>query len=196
MEQLNDKVVDFLFEAGMLARTPRSYFNLLGNGKQSVAEHINRVCYLGFVLAKMAKEVDEFAILKMCLFHDFTEARISDLNYVHQKYTSRDEQKALEDLTVELPFGGEIKNVIKTYKQLENKEALLVKDADNLELLLSLKEQLDFGNEKAKSWIQVVLGRLGTKEGKLLAEKIVQTDSDHWWFADKADQWWVTRNKE
>ena len=44
-------VVDFLFETGILSKTPRSGFHFLGSGKQSVAEHINRVVFIGYVLA-------------------------------------------------------------------------------------------------------------------------------------------------
>jgi putative hydrolase of HD superfamily len=32
-----EKIVDFLFEVGMLAKTPRSGFFFLGSGEQSVA---------------------------------------------------------------------------------------------------------------------------------------------------------------
>ena len=39
-------IVDFLFEVGILAKTPRSGFHFLGSGEQSVAEHINRVSYI------------------------------------------------------------------------------------------------------------------------------------------------------
>jgi putative hydrolase of HD superfamily len=190
-----ESVADFLFEAGMLAKTPRSGFYFLGSGEQSVAEHINRVCYAGYVLSQMAGDVDEATILKMCLFHDFAETRVSDLNYVHQKYTSRHEHKAIEDLAEGLPFGEDIKNTINVYEERQSKEALLAKDADNIEFILALKEQCDIGNERAQSWINAAIKRLKTEEGKILADKIIETDSDRWWFGDKDDQWWVSRNK-
>lgn len=190
-----DKIADFLFEAGMLAKTPRSGFYFLGSGEQSVAEHINRVCYVGFVLSQMAKDVDESDVLKMCLFHDFAETRVSDLNYVHQKYTSRHEHKAIEDLAAGLPFGEKIKNIINVYEERNSKEALLAKDADNIEFILTLKEQHDIGNERAQSWINSAIKRLKTEEGKILVDKIIETDSDRWWYGDKDDQWWVSRNK-
>lgn len=189
------KIVDFLFEVGMLAKTPRSGFFFLGSGEQSVAEHINRVSYIGFVLASMDKNIDASKVLKMCLFHDIAETRISDLNYVHQKYIESKEDEALKDLTKPLPFGEEIKETIKEYEERETKEAKLAKDADNLEFLLSLKEQVDIGNERAKTWIPSLIKRFLTEEAKMLAEVIVETDSDDWWFGDKDDGWWVNRNK-
>ena len=109
------KVADFLFEVGMLAKTPRSGFFFLGSGEQSVAEHINRASYIGFVLASMDKHADMSKVLKMCLLHDLAEARVSDLNYVHQKYAETKEEKAVEDLVASVPFGEDIKNIISLF---------------------------------------------------------------------------------
>ncbi len=191
-----DSIVDFLFEVGILAKTPRSWSSFLGSGQQSVAEHINRVVYIGFCLGYMNGKADVGKIVQMCQFHDVSEARISDLNYVHQKYTERLEAKAEEDLSKDLPFGDKIQELLKEYHEKKTVEAILAKDADNIELLLTLKEQVDSGNERAKTWIKSALSRLKSKEGQTLADKIIVTDSDHWWFADKDDKWWVTRNKK
>ncbi len=190
-----DSVVDFLFETGMLAHTPRSGFFFLGSGEQSVAEHINRASFVGYCLAQLAGDVDVGKVVQLCLFHDVSESRISDLNYVHQMYTERLEDKAHEDLTSSLPFGDHMKGLIDEYEDRETKESILAKDADNIELILSLKEQLDIGNERAKTWIPSALERLKSEEAKMLGKRIVETDSDRWWFADKTDDWWVNRKK-
>lgn len=195
MEDLG-AVTNFLFEVGILAKTPRSGFHFLGSGDQSVAEHIHRVLYVGFALAQMEDAVDSEKVLKMCLFHDLAEARVSDLNYVHQKYTDKHEDKALQDLAATLPFGEKILGVMKEYEERKTKESLLAKDADQIEFILSLKEQLDIGNERARDWITIAIKRLKTDSGKRLAEKIFTTDSDTWWIGDKEDPWWVSRNKE
>lgn len=191
-----NKITNFLFETGILAKTPRSGFWFLGSGNQSVAEHINRVGYIGFALAHMSGDVDVAKVLEMCLFHDITETRISDANYVHQKYLERKEEKAVNDLANSFPFGGKVKEILGEYEKRDTKEAKLTKDADNIELLLSLKEQVDIGNERAKTWIPSVLGRLITDEAKQLAEVIIKTDSDGWWFKEKDGDWWVNRNKK
>jgi putative hydrolase of HD superfamily len=189
-------VVNFLFETGILSKTPRSGFYFLGSGNQSVSEHIHRTTIVGYALAMLDKKADISKILKMCLFHDMAEARVSDLNYVHQKYTHRDEDQAIEDLAQTIPFGEDIKVITQEYHERKSREALLAKDADNLELMLSLKEQLDIGNERAKSWLKSAVQRLKTPVAKQLAAIILKTDSDEWWFADKDDSWWVTRNKK
>ncbi|MFA6131968.1 MAG: HD domain-containing protein [Patescibacteria group bacterium] len=195
MEENLKPIANFLFETGMLQKTPRSGFFFLGSGNQSVAEHINRVSYAGFTLAKMNGQADLNKILQMCMFHDLSEARVSDLNYVHQKYNERLETKAVEDLANTLPFGDDMKKIIDEYEARETIEAKLTKDADNIELLLSLKEQSDIGNDRADTWIQPLLGRLLTEEGKQLAQVILNTDSDQWWYGNKDDKWWINRDK-
>lgn len=193
-ENLN-KITDFLYETGILSKTPRSGFFFLGSGQQSVAEHLNRVCYIGYCLAKMNGNADVGKVVQMCLFHDISESRISDLNYVHQKYTERHEEKAHQDLADSLPFGEDVKELLDEYEERESLESQIVKDADNLEFILSLKEQLDAGNLRAESWIPAAVQRLKTKEAQQLAEVVVVTDSDRWWFGEKDDDWWINRNK-
>ena len=161
-----------------------------------MAEHLNRTSYVGFVLASMNGKVDTARVMQICAFHDISEARISDLNYVHQKYTTRYEERAVQDLVASVPFGDEISKIIDEYEKRESYESKLVKDADNIELLLSLKEQMDTGNERAESWIPNLLPRLLTEEGRKLAAIIIKTDSDHWWYGEKNDGWWVHRNQK
>jgi len=189
-------IVDFLFEVGILAETPRSGFYFLGSGKQSVAEHICRDVFIGFVLAQMEKGVDTEKVMKLCLFHDLAEARTSDLNYVHQKYAQADEKKAIRDVARTVPFGEDIKDLISEYRARRTKEAKLAKDADNIEWILSLKEQADTGNARAKTWIPSAVKRLKTKSAQQLARKIIKTDSDHWWFSNKEDEWWISRGRK
>lgn len=193
------QIVNFLFEVGILAKTPRSGFYFLGSGEQSVAEHINRVTLIEYTLCKMAKaRVDKAKVVKMCLFHDLAEARTSDLNYVHQKYAQADENKALSDLAATLPFGEEIKTIVDERNAGETPEAKIAKDADQLELILSLKEQADTGNSRADSWLPSVLKRLKTSEAKRLGGIITKTPSDDWWFSDevKNSEWWVSRSNQ
>ena len=188
-------IVNFLFEVGMLAQTPRSFYYLLGNGRQSVAEHIHRTIYAGLVMAIMEGDVNIEKVMKMCLFHDLHESRISDLNYLHQKYVDRHEDQANKDMLESLEFGDDIAAVIKEYESRETKEARITKDADTIEFILSLKEQIDMGNKRAETWLPPALKRLKTESGKKLAKQIVETNSDEWWFGNKEDEWWVSRKK-
>lgn len=188
-------IADFLFEVGSLSRVPRSGFQRIGNSEQSVAEHVHRVICVGYVLANLDGSVDVGKVVEMCLLHDLTESRISDLNYIHQKYVERHEEQALEEMLKGLPFKGRVEKVVGEYEAKETREALLAKDADQLELLLSLKELLDEGNPKAETWFQFILPRLKTDLGKEMAGQILDTHSDHWWFGDKNEDWWVHRKR-
>lgn len=187
-------IANFLFEAGMLKRTPRSGFQFLGSGAESVAEHIFRTTYVGYALGKIEKNVNVETLIKMCLFHDLPEARTGDLNYVNKKYVTADEKKAAKDLADTLPFGGELLEIINEYEEGKTAEALLARDADQLEMILALKEYKDIGNKYADEWLEFSMKRLRTETAKTLAKVILETDSSLWWFSDKGD-WWVTGGK-
>ncbi len=187
-------IANFLFEAGILSRTPRSGFHFLGSGHQSVAEHVHRTVFVGYALATMEKEVDMEKVMKMCLFHDLAEARTSDLNYVHQKYAESDEKAALNDLADAVPFGADILAIVAEMRERKTKEAILAKDADQLEWILSLKEEIDTGNIRATSWIVAAIKRLKTTSAQKLAKVIMETNSDEWWCVNKEDRWWIDRN--
>lgn len=191
-----EAIVDFFFETGILAKTPRTGFFFLGGGKQSVAEHTNRTVFIGYTLAMIDGEASVSQVIKMCLFHDLIEARTSDLNYVHQRYTTVDEKKAVSDLTARLPFGKDIRELLEEYEKRKSHEAILAKDADNLEFMLSLKEEADTGNARAKEWLPLVAQRLKSDIAIALAKKIMSTDSSQWWYTGKDDPWWVNRKKE
>jgi len=188
-------IANFLFEAGMLKRTPRSGFQFLGTGAESVAEHIFRATYIGYALGKTAVSVDVDRVIKMCLFHDLPEARTGDLNYVNKKYVEAHEKKAVDDLAQTLPFGGELKELILEFIEGKTEEARLARDADQLEMILALKEYKDLGNKYAEEWLVFSLKRLQTDAAKELAKVILETDSSLWWFSDKSD-WWVSAGKK
>jgi putative hydrolase of HD superfamily len=69
-----EHIANFLFEVGMLKRTPRTGLQFLGSGKESVAEHVFRVVFIGYALAHLEQDVDENRVLKMCFLHDLPES--------------------------------------------------------------------------------------------------------------------------
>src|SRR3990172_7673846 len=150
-------IANFLFEAGMLKRTPRSGFQFLGTGAESVAEHIFRTSYIGYALGNMEKGIKVDRLIKMCLFHDLPEARTGDLNYVNKKYVEANETKAIEDLARTVPFGNEIRELIREFTEGKTEEARLARDADQLEFILALKEYKDLGNTYAEEWLEISL---------------------------------------
>ncbi|MBI4788821.1 MAG: HD domain-containing protein [Chloroflexi bacterium] len=183
---------NYLNEVGMLNRTPRSGLEFLGTGEQSVAEHIHRMLHIAFVLARTSdKQVDMLRLLHLVLFHDLPKARTGDHNYVNRKYVTEDMERLLDEGAREWPFGDEITAYIREFEVGETAEAHLARDADQLEWLLMLKEQADLGQPHVDEWITPLLARLKTDVGKQLAEEILATPWDDWWFNQKGDPHWV-----
>lgn len=191
------EIVNFLHEIGMLSQIPRSGFAFLGSGQQSVAEHSFRVTLTAYALAKLSNQpVDHYKLLMICLLHDLPESRIGDLNYVQKRYIEPNLNKALEDIQKASPFGPEIVAWIEEYEKGESLEAQLAHDADQLELLLMLKQAHELGNPRAMEWFQNACKRLRTPMAKQIAEDILHTPSDEWWFTNKEDPHWQDGGKK
>ncbi|MDD3472123.1 MAG: HD domain-containing protein [Syntrophaceae bacterium] len=189
------RIADFLFEVGMLKRTPRSGFQFLGTGNETVAEHSLRCAIIGYALAKMNGAVCVERVILMCLFHDLVEARTGDLNYVNKRYVRADEELAVHDMTEGLPFGDEISCYTREFNDRQTIESLYANDADQLEMILELKELGDLGNRYAGEWISAAVKRLRTEDGQKLARSILNTDFSAWWFKEKDDEWWVNAGR-
>lgn len=187
------RLADFLFEVGMLRKTPRSGWAFLGTGNENVAEHSFRTAVIGFVLARdMGADAEKTAMI--CLFHDLHEARTGDFNYVNKMYNSSDRDKALTDA---LQGTGLTNTIMSWWHELEEArsiEAMIAQDADQIDLILNLKEELDRGNPKAQEWIDVALERLRTSRGKMLAKRIAETDHTDWWYKGRDRSWWTSKN--
>ncbi|SCX94652.1 HD domain-containing protein [Desulfoluna spongiiphila] len=176
-----ERIADFLFEAGMLKRIPRSGYHFLGGGKESIAEHSFMITTIAFALSRMDETVDAGKLLAMCLVHDLPEARTGDLNYVQKKYCSADEARAVADQARGLPFGKEYAALVEEFNACETLEARLAKDADQLAFVLDLRTLMDTGHNGADKWLAVVLERLVTEPGRKLADAIVSRAWDDWW---------------
>ncbi len=186
-------IVNFIYEAGILSRTPRSGLWFLGTGTQSVAEHLLRTAYIGYCLCHLVPRAKKERVVLMCLFHDLGEGRTSDLNYVHQKYGRLAEAQAISDISRNVPFGPEIKKLYIESTEKQTLEAKLVKDADQLEWLATMREEETKGNTKARAWAKIAWKRLKTPAGKKLGKLLLMTHPDAWWF-DAKDKWFVDRS--
>lgn len=187
-------IIHFFFELGMLKKTPRSGYQFLGSGKESVADHSFRVTLIGYTLARLTRSADPFKVVCLCLFHDVPEARTGDMNYVNKQYVQVNEEKAISDLADSLPFGSDYKALLEEYRKEETPASKLAHDADQLDLILELKEQSELGNPYALRWIHFARQRLKTTIAKELTAEILSTPSPTWWFEGN-DHWWV-RNQE
>ena len=178
-----EKIANLLFEAKMLKEIPRSGFHFLGAGRESVAEHSFCTTFIAYVMSELEPEVDGLKLISMCLLHDLAEARIGDLNSVQKKYVRADEPTAIEDAARGLPFGRNLLNLILEYNEKQTVEAKLSHDADQLALVLELKDLMDIGYKPPEGWIENVLKRVKTETGKKIAQAIMNTQRDAWWFS-------------
>ncbi|KKR04124.1 MAG: Metal dependent phosphohydrolase [Parcubacteria group bacterium GW2011_GWC2_39_14] len=185
-------VTNFVYEAGILAKTPRSGLWFLGTGSQSVAEHLYRTTMIGYALSHMVPKVNRDRLIFLCLVHDFAEGRTSDLNYVHQKYGRLAEANAFSDIAQNLPFGKEMKDAYTEEQTKETIESKLAKDADQIEWIATLCEEETKGNKKARAWAEIAYKRLKTPAAKKLGKSLLETHPDNWWF-DEKDVWFVDR---
>jgi putative hydrolase of HD superfamily len=173
----------------MLKRTPRTGYQFLGSGRESVADHSFRTAIIGYVLSLRESGSDPYKTILMCLVHDLHEARTGDHNYVNKRYVNIDEDKAVDDLAENIPFGEEIKCITREFNKGESLEAIISRDADQLDLILELKGQKDLGNKYAEDWLYYAVQRLVTKSAREMAQEILKTDSTDWWFDKKTDLW-------
>ena len=191
-----DRIADFLFEVGMLKRTPRSGWQFLaGAERESVADHSFRVAMIAFVLARLHDEtVDRDHVLSLALVHDLAEARTGDLNYMNQKYDRANEARAEADMLDGLPIADELGSLLEEYRNAASPEAILAHDADQLEMLTQLVEQRDAGVPSTEHWTPFVIKRLRTDTARRLADAVLAGNRDRWWF-DRGSDWWIRGGK-
>ena len=180
-------IANLLFEAKMLKEIPRSGFHFLGAGKESIAEHSFATTFIAYVMSQLEPDVNALKLITMCLVHDLPEARIGDLNTVHKTYVTANEAKAVKDMTGGLPFGSSIADLIAEFNEGRSPEAKLAYDADQLSLILELKNLSDIGYAPPAKWLPPVLDRLKTKIGKQLAQSIMEAHRDDWWLNNYID---------
>ncbi|MBL0712687.1 MAG: HD domain-containing protein [Desulfosarcina sp.] len=185
-----EAIANLLFEARSLRTLPRSGYQFLGAGRESVAEHTFSITFIAYVLSRLVPEADGQKMMTMCLVHDLPEARIGDLNSVQKLYITADEPAAVCDLTAPLPFGEELKASIEEFNRGESLEAKLARDADQIAFILELKDLSDIGYVPPGTWIPSIRRRLQTEIGQQLVEAILATERDAWWrhkFIDRTD---------
>jgi putative hydrolase of HD superfamily len=174
-------IADLLFEACFLKNLPRSGYQYLGAGSESVAEHVYGTTFIAFVMAQLEPNVDALRLISMCLVHDLPETRVGDLNYVQKHYLTKDESGALRDTLKDIPFADRIESLTAEFEAGETLESRLAHDADQLALLIDLKSLKDTGYQAPDNWLPHVRKRLKTELGKGLGEAVLQGEHDGWW---------------
>lgn len=192
-DQTWQRLADFVFELGMLRKTPRTGYQFLGSGAENVAEHSFRTAMIGYMLARKC-DADVARTVFLCLFHDVHEARIGDFNYVNRIYNTSNPVLAI---THALEGTGLRQEALELWHELEagvTLESRLAQDADQLDFIANLKEELDLGNPYASKWLEHAVLRLKTDPALELARAIQTTDQSDWWFVRPDESWWRKGN--
>lgn len=172
--------VNFLFEASTLKRLQRTGWQILGENRESIAEHSYMVCVISFILASEAK-VDMEKVLLISLFHDFIESRIGDIYKLADLYMRADVMKAAKDSFSNLTESGKMIRLFVDYEEEKTLESLIVHDADTLSLIIELKQMMERGNSNAKVWLDANLERLKLDQSKRIGKMIKSGNSQDWW---------------
>lgn len=187
------RLADFLYEVGMLRRTPRTGYQFLGSGSENVAEHSFRTAVIGYVLARRAG-ADPARTVMLCLFHDLHEARTGDFNYVNRMYNQSRRTLALEHCLAGTGLEQDILPLWEELEAAETLEARLAQDADQLDLVANLREEQDLGNPYAGKWLECAVERLRSEEARELGQALCETDHTDWWFKGPDRTWWTRKN--
>ncbi|MCK5288136.1 MAG: HD domain-containing protein [Candidatus Omnitrophica bacterium] len=185
-ENLDTKnLLNFISEAGMLKRVPRSGWSVLGiKDAESVADHCFRCAVIGYILASM-ENVAPYKILLMTLFNDIHEARITDLHKMAQRYINitEGEKKSFEDQIELLPesINKELSEVRQDYDIQGSQESRIARDADILECLLQAKDYSEHGYPEAVKFMEKAPDFLITNSAKRLWKTAKNMNLNDWW---------------
>lgn len=183
-EKTNNKNIDFLYEAGSLKNIPRIWQQVIGQKTANNIEHSFRVVLLALMISRMEKRGDEEKIMKMALFHDLCEARSVDTAFFHKNYVERKEEKSQEDQLSGTVFDCDMLDLLKEYRERKSIESQIVKDADNLECDLELRELEKKGSKTATKFRMTnridVGKKMFTDSAKNIWQNIQDVDPDNW----------------
>ena len=181
--------IEFLFELGSLRNMDRGWKQHLGVECANDLEHTMRVLWLALILARRHGGCDESLVMKMALTHDLCETRVSDHSYIQKVYVHADEERALKDTLKDTSL-EDFELIQDQYEQRECIEAKIVKDADNLDVELEIKELIERGHQLPKRW---AVFRQMVHDEKLHT----QVAKDFWQEVQDADpaDWHLSANK-
>lgn len=176
--------LEFLFEVGSLRYLERGWRQHLGMTCADILEHTMRVMLLALIIARKENVKDEEKIMKMALVHDLAETRTTDLSYIQKVYVKTDEDKSADALFADTTLKDLRDGVLREYEERKSVEARIVKDADNIDIDLELKELEQRGSQLPKKWQKIRKmvrdKKLYTKSARQLWDELAKTDPDDW----------------
>lgn len=178
-------MLNFIAEAGLLKRTPRSGWSVLGvSDPESVAGHSFRCAIIAYLLAQ-AEGIEPYKAMLMGLLNDVCEARITDLHKMAQRYlnSQESEDNVFTEQIAGLPdsLKKELNAMRVEYRKQESRASKIARDADILECLIQAKEYHESGNRLAAKFMVKAPECLETQSARRLWELARDSELNSWW---------------
>lgn len=188
---MNPRILYLIQQAGMLLEMPRTHVRNLGNNTpDTIASHSFQVSIIAYCLARMEKLSHEEGLqaLAMGVFHDLSEARTGDSDFINKNYVTVDDEKAVHDQFADLDFGPDLLKLLGEYEERTSLVAKCAKDADiiaqmYIEWLLAWR-----GNKLAERWFEGDfvhrLPHMRTESAKKIALAMKDSNPQQWWWSE------------
>lgn len=174
----------FLYEVGTIRHIQRTWKQFLNADFENLSEHIFRVIWIALIIAKHEKNTNSEKILKLALVHDMSESRSVDVHYISRQFATRHEHQAIKATFDGTSLHDEFIQLFEEVELRESMESKIIKDADNLDVDLELKEQeykgLHLSQKFAPMRKHVAQTKLYTKTAKKIWKLIQTSDPNDW----------------
>ncbi len=177
--------LEFLYELGDIRFIQRQWHRFHLGSVADLADHHFRVLWLSLMIAaREHADIDSEKMMKMALVHDIAESRTGDADYIARQYVTRNEELGISDMLAETSLEEEFLGLWHEYEARECLEAKIVKDADNLDVDLEIREQRSQGHHLAEAWTQnddrAVNRKFATKTAQELHKAILTSNPYDW----------------
>jgi putative hydrolase of HD superfamily len=180
-------IAEFIIEAGLLKRTRRSGWSVVGiSNAESVADHSFRCALIGYFLAR-SERIPAEKVVMMALLNDIHETRITDLHKMAQRYIDGEkaEDRAFAEQAKTLPASlrKEFMALRAEYRSQKTGASIIARDADILECLIQAREYETTGYKSAVIFTKRAPNFLKTKSARRLWRYIRKGNVNAWWSA-------------
>lgn len=161
----DERTFRLLLDALTLKHLSRKGWVLRDAPRESVGEHTFGVAIIALALAKMEglSQQDEALLLKAALLHDLHEAKLGDLVPEEKKRMKPDEEGTEKEMAAGTHLEGELPF------SLPARLAVLLTDADKLDMLFRAIENANSGSQKMGEFVSSALQQIKSPSGRKLA---------------------------
>jgi len=176
--------VEFAYEIGAIRLIQRQWHRFHLGTVGDLADHHFRVLWLALMIAAQEKaKINSEKMMKMALVHDIAESRTGDVDYLARQYVKRNEELGIADMLAGTSLEEEFLELWHEYEKRECLEAKIVKDADNLDVDLEIREQYSLGHHLANDWTndREAAGRTLHTETARKMQTAIKASNPHDW---------------